>query len=240
MDRVTRSALVEQVRSMAGMENSTFIEDAHIAVWIDNAARRLYNKLIAARGQEYYRREESFSLEKGTKLYTLSADFMQLLAVYVHDGPTHVPLAAFEMAEVARLLNIASPQIRDYRYRLTYSPLWGDQIEIYPPPACEAVITYHYIPTLDAHDADETEQPVAYNFISGFAQWVIYDVVALCLLKEESDPSMYMQLKAQLERDIDSMAPHRDTQSAGRVLDVRGDLGGLSGGADLYAWRPRG
>jgi hypothetical protein len=235
---VLRSDLIVRVREIANMEASTFVTDAELGRRLDSAARRLYNKLVAAQGQEYLRSTATITTVPGQATYDLPEDFWRLLALSALDGTTYRRMAAFELNEVASLLNIQNPTPFAIRYRLNGQQprsdfAAGDLLELVPTPVSEFTIRCDYIPTLAC---EESEGDVRYNGVSGWEEWMVLDVAIMCLAKEESDPSLLMAQRAQWEAEIASLADGRDEGNPARVSDVRGDLDGARIGLMPPRW----
>jgi hypothetical protein len=83
---VTRTELVLRARRRAKMENSTFVSSAEMNTLVDESVAELYDLLIAARGQEYYRSGARLFTIPGTVLYELPPDFYKALAVTIAPG----------------------------------------------------------------------------------------------------------------------------------------------------------
>lgn len=231
-DVVSQTEIRTRVRHYANMENSSFVTDAELNTRINASARRLYAKLVAARGQEYYRANATISAVAGTSVYAMPSDFWQLLLVMVQDNGVWLRMSPFEMNEVPQLANLQAPRPSNIRYRLsgrqkTAQLTDTDQIELMPTPTTAFPITVAYLPTLHLVHAGVTNE-VYYNGVAGFEEWTALDVAIQCLAKEESDPSVLMQLKSEVERDIESLSGARDAGAGAHVVDVRGDLGRMN------------
>lgn len=79
------SSLVTQVRQMADMEAGGPVSDPEIRQRLLSAAQRLHDRLVAARGQEYYRVTRELVTIPGQALYPLPEDFYKILAVSAHE-----------------------------------------------------------------------------------------------------------------------------------------------------------
>lgn len=80
------SSLVTQVRQMADMEVGGPVSDAEIKQRLLSSVQRLHDRLVAARGQEYYRVTRELHTIPGQALYALPVDFYKILAVSAHEG----------------------------------------------------------------------------------------------------------------------------------------------------------
>lgn len=228
---VSLTDLRTRVRYYANMEASTFVTDTELNARISASARRLYGKLVATRGQEYYRVNGTLTTTPGVALYALPDGFWQMLVVMAQWNGLWLRMQPFETNEEPELLNIKNPVPGVIRYRLTGQQQDAitaeqDKLELCPTPVSAFTIRFLFIPTLTLTPDGLGETWV--NGVAGFEEWIVLDVAIQCLAKEESDASALMQLKAECERDIESLAGARDAGAAARVVDVRADLGRLS------------
>lgn len=214
----TAEQLVADVRARANMENSEFVEDFEILEYLNQELAELHGRIILAEGQPFFRSSTTISVTAGTSLYNLPADFFDLQELTATIGGHRVTLQPFMAGERAALQD--SPL---YVYR--QSPMYriqGSQIEILPSTLTYTATLYYRKRSprlvLGATPADTFD---GYN---GWEVAAIYGTVAICLQKEESDPSFYLAQKERILKHIDAMAARRDASHPERVTDVTGGL----------------
>jgi hypothetical protein len=228
---------------LANMENSSFITDDEWNFMIDAQATELYDKLIGARGQEYYAAVTEIATVADQRIYSLPADYYQGLGVHARKGNgSWYRLDHFDRRTVDRWLNVSKGAPQVYRFRGMNGNLDGvtptvafsgetmiaslDQIEVHPVPTAGHTLRVEYIPVCYASDYGEegSGDNVIYNGVNGWTDWIVYAVVALALTKEESDATTFWQLAAKVEQRIEQLAGARDAGTPERVVDARGGL----------------
>lgn len=184
------------VRELADMPIPDFISDVALNEYINRAVAKLYGMLVGARGQDYYEKSATFSTVASQALYNFSAmsptvtDFWQLLAVEITDGTFKRMLQPFMRKEHAKFSE--------------YPVQGGYPITIYYVPSCPRL-------TLDSD---------AFDGINGWEEWVVRDATIEALNKEESDVGEHKNRMAQIEHEIQGLAPDRDAQWPNRIVDT--------------------
>lgn len=260
MKAVLLSDLLTQARRMADMEHGGPVSNAELQAQAVASAQRLYDLLISARGQEYYRKTAECYVVPGQAKYHLPSDFYKLLAVLANpsttaisgglsgtfsetdsrEAPGWLPLAPFEMRELWRLMGRRASGPSDCCYRLCgaqwESPsgefgVGSDDIEIAPSPDQAWALRVEYLPVAWTTLSDGE---LKLNGVNGFEQFVVLETAIYALQKEQSDAShLERRLAAEVAR-IEAMG-RRDHTTPSRVVDTSGCLdGGLGGG-----WRGR-
>lgn len=242
---VLRSSLVTFARQAAGFDVTgtspdEFINDPEALGMVDRSATALYDLLIKARGEEYYLSEQTITLnplQAIPTLYALNQDFYQLVNVHVQaQGFTgFVTIEPFMEREVAQLktlsiIGTAFPQSTRYRLRgAQATPAFPPTtvpsalIEFLPAPKVVFNAFVRYIPTCvrAAVGATLTNPDVFYDGVNGWEEFVIWDVAAKMVIKEERDPGPYLMQRAMVEKRIETLAGARNAGEPERVVDTR-------------------
>lgn len=209
--------LIADVRSRTNMETSTFVTDAEVTEFINQALSELWVHLSQNGGQPFYQNRSVIAVTPTATLYALPADFGQLQGVEGTISGWTGRIEPFMPAERAGMTNNGSAW-------MTYSPvkyrLQGGYIEFLPAvntfsatvlytPACPRLVNLS--DTFDGFD--------------GYEVAAIYGACATVQAKEDTDFTFYANERDRIYRTIDSMAAQRDMSAPERVQDVRGDLG---------------
>ncbi len=218
----TLAQMRTNVRELADMENTGFVEDAEVDRRLNEALRQLYDKLIKARGEHYYSASASISTVAAQSLYTFASDFSaidcyRLLRVLASDGSQVVDLPSFEWADLAELQSYGSSGGNSYhlwRYKLKPTG-----IELQPTPQAARTLTLHYIPAM----TELTNDSDTFDGVNGWERWACLTAAIDLLIKEESDPSGLMAQRAMLEADIINLASSRDQARPERIQDTAQD-----------------
>ncbi len=238
---VLRSQLVTFARQAAGFDvigtsPDEFINDPEALGMVDRSATALYDLLIKARGEEYYLSEVLIPVGPGTTIYPLPADFYQLVNVHVRATGFvgFVTIDPFMEREVAALktlsvIGTSFPQQTKYRLRGAQGfpgtppaapPL--ALIEYLPEPKVVFSTFVRYIPTcIRASVGTLTSPDVEYDGVNGWEEFIIWDVAAKMVIKEERDSAPYLQQRAMVEARIAALAGARNAGEPERVVDTR-------------------
>lgn len=198
------------------MENSKFVEDAELLVYINSSIAELHDLLVATYS-DYYIESYEFSTVAGTDAYDLPAAFYKLKGVdALLSGSDYYSIRPFNFNE--RNLNqsgtwgiLGAPALR---YRLI-----GDQVKFSPAPNGVYSMKLWYVPTATALAVDADIFPDLNNF----AEYVIVDVAMKMLAKEESDVTVLSALKMDLRKRIENMAQNRDAEQPESISDIYAD-----------------
>lgn len=217
---VTLGEMKTRTRELADMQTSSqsqaFVTDAELVRHLNRGIKQLYQKLIIARGDEYYAKSTTFPTVANQANYALPADFMQLLMLAVTDGNVVVPVPKWTMkqwADLRYLENVTSNDLTLYRYRLV-----GPNVEVRPTPVTAGyTFTMYYLPaaTTLALDSD------TFDGVNGWEDYACYNAAIDMLNKEESfeqAQSLLVQ-KQQLEDQINALAGARDASLPETVGD---------------------
>lgn len=259
--KVLLSDLVDEVREAADMEYGGPVSDAEIKRRLLRAVQKLYDKLISARGQDYYRSTAELDVTPGQALYSLPADFYKLLCLMGNANPVMANtssafdttsdsgeatgwtlLRPFEMLELPRLLGVPGALASDTRYRLrgkqetsgtTEATTGAEQLELRPTPTAAWTLRLEYLPVAYVTEAGNGDLLI--DGISGFEDWAILQVAIYCARKEETDTTDLRAAFALEDQRISEMASARDHSSPERIVDA---CGLLDGSGDPLAPRP--
>jgi hypothetical protein len=215
---------------------NSFVQNSEFNQWINDGIKILYDKLVHARGEDYYCVESAvIPLVSGIATYALPtvdklgnvAPFYQLLEVICTDGSNYFRIMRFQRGETADAMNTHSfgygfgtiPTAMSLRFRLG-----TNYIEIRPTPAVMGWGFYlEYVPTCPTLVADID----TFDGINGFEDFPVVWAAIRALTKEESDTSaLTMQLKM-IDDRIGKMAPNRDSSQTRRIADTRQDSAGV-------------
>jgi hypothetical protein len=190
------------------MENSLFVSDSELTDRINAAQRMVYRKIVKAYGDNYFGTSTNIATVSGTAAYALPTNFMKLGSYGVWWIPgtgQNVRLSRYTPNE--SLAQMPSQGWTWYPYGTQRSnvryDLYGKQLRFMPTPLGAYTITVHYIPypTPLAADGDTLDT------LGGFEEAVIWDAVATCLQKQESDPSY---ANSMVQRELQDLAENID------------------------------
>lgn len=218
----TLTNLMADVRLRADRVSDEYVSDAEVTEYINQSIAELYDLLVEARGASYYESSTDITTSNGTTLYSLPADFYQLIAVEaVVNGTDRITLRQFDRQDRAYLVSATpgwSGQPLYYRIR-------AGQIELLPTPSANIKVTVYYVP----FSARLVSGSDTFDGINGWEEYVVADAARKCATREES-----WELVASLKQDVEAlkerirnMAPARDAFQPPKVIDTRG------------AWNPR-
>jgi len=194
------------------MENSQFVTDAELDVYINEAIADLRDKMISKVGDDYFAAETTINLLSSTDTYALPSDFYKVLYVEIKgDDGYFYKMRRFEVSERnfgASPINYYIPDIR-YRLRannIVFTPqnlMGGRQVRL----------TYVPIPTELVNNNDTLQ---GYN---GWEAYVIVYAARKALVKEESDTGQLDAELVKLDQRMEAMTDNRDGSEPNRIAD---------------------
>jgi hypothetical protein len=212
---VTLLSLRNQCRQVANMEGSQFISDSELTQYINNSAAELYD-LIVESWQDYYLKSTTFPVLNGTDTYALPTDFYKLRGVdlLLDAAGNAITLRPFQFAE--RNAYAFTPGynmfgVAQYRYQLQ-----GNNIRFVPVPQTNSNVKLWYIPAQAPMVADID----TLDGIDGWEEYIIVDVAAKMIDKEEGDITSLIMRKNALIQRINDSAPNRDAGEPARISDI--------------------
>lgn len=210
-DVVSTLTLRDRIRRDTGFENDSFALDAGLTDDILRSARWLADELISI-GQEYARSTTTIATVNGTAVYALPTDFYRLLAVHATaSGGTIFRAEPFEMADLEGLLNQTTglrSEFGKYRTSGASAATPTETIEWAPTPNFVRNFRLDYIPTPVFTIASGEYNIRCYG--PGWEEFILADVAARLLEREESDPSAFYARREQVLTRIKRRAPTRD------------------------------
>lgn len=197
------------VRQRADMEQSLFVSDSELTDRINAAIRMIYRQIVKVRGDEYFGTSATVTTASGTAAYALPTAFMKLASA----GVWWAPSTGYAIRLNKYTPNQAMSQLpsQGWTYGTTAAnvryALFGKQIRFLPTPLAIHTVTVHYIPYPTALSADSD----TLDTLAGFEEAVIWDTVATCLAKQESDPSFALSMRDKELQDIsDNIDPDQN------------------------------
>jgi len=192
------------------MENSDFISRAEATAIVNNELGDLFDLLIS-RPTNPFTTLLTFSIATGNT-YALASDFQNFRGLDFQCGSewTEVHRASFAQRNRSAARTLAKNRLFD---------LIGDTL--YVTPSENAVGTYRlwYDPQFVALDEVTV---TSIDLPNRWEEYAINGAAATFLAKEESDPSVYLALKAKAEARILAATTERDRGAPRAIVDVSG------------------
>lgn len=222
MASITLSALRDSTRQRSDMVNSQFVTDVELNGYINASLAELYDLLVSS-FEDYYSSQTTLTTDGITDSVPLPADFYKMRGVDAAQNPANnqwLTLRRFNFNErnvLNRGVTPTSLGLPSLRYLV-----FGNTLKLTPLPPANITLRAYYIPTI-SYLVNDTD---AFNFISGFEEYVIIDASIKCMQKEESDVSILALQKQAIIKRIQDMAPNRDAGEAAHITDVSQDSQG--------------
>lgn len=212
---ITLAELRTQCRQRADMENTTHISDGELNSYINSSIAELHDILTQVYSGEYNINVYEFNTAVNTDEYALPADFYKAKGVDARlNGSDWFELKKFNLNERNRYQNFGVWSFLgtgNVRYRLI-----GNNIRFSPTPDKETPIRLWYVPVAETL-VDDSDELRNYN---GYHEYILVDVAIKMLLKEESDATVFYQLKKDLIKRIEEAAQNRDAGQPESISDI--------------------
>lgn len=226
---VTRATIRNNARLYADQRpggGSTFIIDEEYNRLIGLALAELYDRLVAARGQEYYEKEDtSITTANGTANYNLPADYYQMLSVDLLWGTRLEPVPALEhVADRSRFNDAPWDEGCGKAFRVRSpttptDPSSAHRIQFFPTPTSAVSVVLRYVPTCPVLTQDAGIGG-SFDGVNGWDRAVSLRVaIEARIIEKVSANDLRSLYEAELER-IDQMAADRVASTASRIRDV--------------------
>lgn len=222
---VTLSEMILSVRRRANIENQTaFITDQELTEYINYCLSDLYDRLVQAGGQEFFRKTVSQVTNATDDTYPLPPDFMRLTSVDAVFA-TNIYIACQPFMEEERNRYRWAP---GWQYnRPVYYRMLGNKIRFIPAPAGAYTVNINYYPTFaklrgtfDPTTNLITEGSAAFDGVNGWEEEAIWRAVVYCKQKGEEDAGFAVARVQEMEGRINALAASRDATGPERVHDV--------------------
>lgn len=203
----TISSMITEVRSLSDMENTDFVTDTEILVWLNKAYQRMHNILNNA--YEMYRYDtDDLTMVTDQKDYDLPTDFLKLIKVmYVNSDDRERPLRRKD-------LNTADfPTLR--RGWPMYYSLLGKKIRFWPVPQAGHTIRLYYVPAVADFLSTDT-----IDFEQYMDEYCVHYAAVKCLIKEKTNANELMIERESLKQECIQAAAPRDFSDAACIQDV--------------------
>lgn len=227
MRAVTITELITRIRRRSDTENALDrFPDSEVTDELNEGVAALYDEILRARGQPYYRKSFAVTTDGVATLYDLPTDLYQLVSVETIYQGFGYQLDAFTEREHAPLI---APTFMNCGYGYTYQMRGGtagnpEQIELLPLPVANLPVTVWYVPVAPYLDS------VTVTTFDGFGGWEEFAVLyaAVKLMEKDKDLEKVQSLSSALEgvrARIQAMQPKRDRVNPSTVTDVRDRMG---------------
>lgn len=216
-DTATASVLMTDIRRLTDTESDANISDAYLLTLVDRSYNKLYRKVATRYAGFFDVENSSTSLVVGQRTYALPADFMHLRGVDIVIGGERASLKRIGFGE--RNTQTSDPRFVPFRLerqRTNYGYFTQkDNLRIEPLPSTTEQLIITYVP----RPVRISNSSTTFDVISGFDDFIIYDAAIQVLAKQERDPMVYGQLRADaLAMVIETCTP-RETGDAIQVRD---------------------
>jgi len=212
---VARSVIRTDARLLADERPggaSSFITDTEANRLIDVRTAELYDKLLKARGHEYYADDEAIAIVAGTSRYNLPSDFYELLSFTLEWGTTnHEELDPYEFGERSSYVGVGWSQGGPKGYRLRAA-----QIEILPTPTSPVTGRLQYIPAFTDFSGDSA----TFDGVNGWERWIALAVAIDFRIVNKLPYNDLAQQQAAMDERIEELAAQRDAGHPARVRNV--------------------
>lgn len=216
MKSVTRGQIRTDARLLSDERPGgagAFVSDTEVDRLIDVHTAKLYDKLLKARGQEYYATESTISIVAGTSRYNLPADFYELLSLTLEwSTGNHEDLEPFEFLERSgyrNLLTWSRGSAKGYRVR-------GSQVEFLPVPQSAVTCRLQYVPAF----TDFASDAATFDGVNGWERWIALSVAMdLRTIRKLPFGDLAQLLSVEDDR-IDELAAQRDAMHPARVRNA--------------------
>lgn len=218
MALVQLSTLRSRALDLADMVNSDFVDAATVNEWVNTAADELYD-LLVSKFQDYFTKSIAFLTVASQEQYALPADFYKLTGVDLVNGGKTRTLLPFPFHERNRYRNASA------FYGLQAKPRYwirgsagsgGTFLHLLPIPPGGLAGTFWYVParTQLVVDAD------TFDGVNGWEDFIVFDVAARLVGKEEGDASLWVTKKQEVRQRIEIAAQERDVGEPATITDV--------------------
>jgi hypothetical protein len=223
---VTLSSLRTQVRERADMQNSLFVSDDEVDLYINNSAWELYDIVISKFEDQFIYTDSITGLpptytisNTANNWFTLPTNFYKLRGVDRQQDSSSDSWFTLSKWNFAERNNFLDRGVRSLYGSATASyRVLGQKVTILPQSDSAGIYRLWYIPKMttltSGVDLDAS--------IEMWSEYIVVDAAMKCLIKEESDTSMLMNIKQGLLARIESMSANRDAGSPEKIADVRG------------------
>lgn len=200
------------------MENATdFASTTFIKDLVNQSLAELIDILRSHFGQEYHRKSHAIDIESGTEAYPLPSDFLALLYAELETSSTETRRIFpynIHNASHARTLPGLDPIFYRIGQRGTSN---ARMIDFLPPPTGDNTVNIYYIPVAPQLVNDDD----TFDAVNGWEDYIVWDVVAALLNKEESDMSYAIGKRESVKHRIESLAGATDQGSPDVIGDVQ-------------------
>ena len=203
-------------------ETNAFVNKTELNRLVNQALTELYDLLVAARGQEYYLTETTWTLTTDNQVpsdprcgrFNLPAGFYQLAHLVIEWATNdNEPVPPYDAIRArTSIVNIGTWSAwapKGYRLRAT-------QLEIVPKPTTATVMRMQYIPAF----TDLVNDGDTFDGVNGWEKLVALKAAMELRAIEESGYSDLEKLYEREKRRIEDLAAERDAQSPSIVQDV--------------------
>lgn len=224
----TRLELANDARALADQDVQGGVQrvsDTQVNIWINQELAALQD-LIASVDPHRFLAETAINAVTNTYLYTLPADFYQLLMVERDEGDEAITLEPFTLNqknERNRTLDgLSHFGAAATRYMLRGNSLDGTGVRLWlwPDPGTH-VYTVYYVTAPVAINTAAGGDAQAIDGASGWLEWVVYGVAIRMKERDEEDSSTLRADRAQIERQVELGASRRDAGRPVLPTDVR-------------------
>lgn len=223
----TLTQLIEKVRERADQQTSNFITDSELTGYINSSYAELYDILVS-RFEDYYCQVTPFSIASGNTC-AVPSDMYKVRGIDMENGgdwTTVYPFNFIERNRVASRTRMALGKL-GVNYRLM-----GNTIYFVPEDRAPGNYKIWYIPKYSPLSSGTD----TLSNVLDFEEYIIVDAAIKCMVKEESDPTILLMMKAQLKQRIEAMASNRDAGSPERIGDVNAAGNKFGGMYPFWGW----
>ena len=229
---ISLATMIGQVQNRANLQNlQTNVAVADIRDFLNECTCEIYDLLVAARGNEYFRKSCTLTTMANVSSYPLPSDFYELISVDIVLAPNQII--------GGQLYN------EDERNKFRYFPGWFYQTPIYfrilgspqsagavlqqstinfiPYPNATTAFQLNYIPVFRKWATDGSEDQNVFDGVNGWEAGIVWGAVAMALEKLELDSSFATQKYEETKERLEGMATDRMAGQADRVQDRMGD-----------------
>lgn len=221
-DLVTTADLRARVLRDTGFDGDAFADLPGLTDDILRTARAFQDELYSS-GQLYYRSSTTITTVVNQGVYTLPADFYKVKLVSVQGrGGTWGRAQQIDQDDVPDALNAGVNGYSDEFYGYLLGGAFGvtptEVIEWLPTPMFARPFRVDYFPS--AVFSISGGEYTLRSHGNGWEEYIVADVAARLIEREEGDPSACLRRKAEALDRIKRMAPTRDASQPTRITQT--------------------